>query len=175
MLRVIGQLQQGKSINWSTVHCGDKAKKTLSNTWVKVRAEIAALDPPVVEETAAIKTPRSRSWIASHTQRSLHDLGTKKRTAKTQTAADESDSSPSKKPKKTCENGHSHFQRYVLTFCQKYPLRHPRPNPRQGSLRRMLRRRSKTRTNEMASCCSWLWNSQTFGSAIFRDLRRLHK
>ena len=64
MLRVIGQLQQGKSINWSTIHHGEKAKKTLSNTWVKVRSEIAALDPPVVEESQAVKTPKSKSCIS---------------------------------------------------------------------------------------------------------------
>lgn len=65
MLRVIGQLQQGKSVQWNAINIPGKAKKTLSNTWVKVRAEINALEPPVGEANGAsevttpVKTPKS--------------------------------------------------------------------------------------------------------------------
>ncbi|TQV98725.1 hypothetical protein V2A60_007569 [Cordyceps javanica] len=58
LLRIIHQLRQGRSINWSAIKMRDRNTKSLTNQWTKIGKDMAALEDLDDGAGAATLTPK---------------------------------------------------------------------------------------------------------------------
>ncbi|KAJ6789313.1 hypothetical protein PWT90_01053 [Aphanocladium album] len=58
LLRVIHQLKQGKSINWSGIRMKDRNTKSLTNVWTKINKDMAELEDLEDTSGSATTTPK---------------------------------------------------------------------------------------------------------------------
>ncbi|KAM3556953.1 hypothetical protein MY1884_004796 [Beauveria asiatica] len=58
LLRIIHQLKQGKSINWSGIKMKDRNTKSLTNQWTKIGKDMAALEDLEGDAVSAAPTPK---------------------------------------------------------------------------------------------------------------------
>ncbi|KAM0670195.1 hypothetical protein ACQRIU_000590 [Beauveria bassiana] len=58
LLRIIFQLKQGKTINWSGIKMKDRNTKSLTNQWTKIGKDMAALEDLEGDAGSAAPTPK---------------------------------------------------------------------------------------------------------------------
>lgn len=58
LLRIIHQLKQGKSINWSGIKMKDRNTKSLTNQWTRIGKDMAALEDLEGDTGSAAPTPK---------------------------------------------------------------------------------------------------------------------
>ncbi|KAM3534518.1 hypothetical protein MY4038_002206 [Beauveria bassiana] len=58
LLRIIFQLKQGKTINWSGIKMKDRNTKSLTNQWTKIGKDMAALEDLEGDTGSAAPTPK---------------------------------------------------------------------------------------------------------------------